>query len=164
MRVLKGRVGWPAALVPIVLAACGLDTTEPDPVELQVIEELTFAPSLNIDLAAMDQTDTGVYIQDLVVGEGEPLVWGDQPLIRYQGWLANGVLFDQNGVGFSFLMGNNQVILGFEQGIFGMRVGGVRKMIIPPILAYGTRGAGVIPPGSVLIFEVEVVSVVRLDP
>jgi FKBP-type peptidyl-prolyl cis-trans isomerase len=131
-------------------------------VELQVIEELTFDPGLDIDLTAMEVTATGVYIRDIVVGEGGPLVWGDQPIVRYQGWLANGTRFDSGE--FGFLMGNNQVVPGFEQGIFGMRVGGVRQMIIPPVLAYGTRGVGLIPPGSVLVFEVQVLEAVRATP
>lgn len=162
MRARKSWVRWPAATVPLVLVACGLDISEPEPVEFQVIEELEYASSLNIDLFAMEVTGTGVYILDLVEGEGEPLVWGDQPRVRYQGWLNNGTRFDANE--FAFVMGDNRVIPGFEQGIFGMKVGGVRRMIIPPILAYGSQGSGLIPPGSVLIFEVEVLEAVRLNP
>jgi len=146
-----------AALTPLMLMACG-DATAPDTVEFQVIEELTFAASLNIDLSAMDQTNTGVYIEDLTVGVGEGLVWGDRPTIRYTGWLHDGTEFDAGE--FNFLMGNNQVVPGFEQGIFGMKFGGVRRMIIPPVLAYGDQSVGGIPAGWVLIFQVEVTEIV----
>ncbi len=158
MHAWNARGRWIAAVTPLMLLACGDDTTGPGDVDFQVIEELTFAASLNIDLSAMEKTSTGVYIQDLTVGEGETLVWGDRPTVRFSGWLHDGRNFDSGE--FNFLMGNNQVVPGFEQGIFGMRMGGIRRMIIPPILAYGDQAVGSIPAGSVLIFEVEVTDVV----
>jgi len=162
MRALNASARWLTVLTSVTMLACSIDIADPGPVELQVIEEIEFASSLGIDLAAMEMLGTGVYIQDLTVGEGAPLVWGDQPRVRFAGWLNDGTGFDSGE--FGFLMGNNQVVPGFEQGIFGMRLGGVRRIIIPPILAYGAQGGGSVPPGAVLIFEVEVLEVVRLDP
>jgi FKBP-type peptidyl-prolyl cis-trans isomerase len=162
MRVFKTARLLTVALTSLTLLACGTDVSGPDDVEFQVIEELNFAPTLNIDLASMEQTTTGVYYEDVVDGEGTALVWGDLPTVAYQGWLANGQRFDDGT--FSYRMGNNEVVPGFEQGMFGMKPGGVRMMIIPPVLAYGASGAGSIPPGSVLIFQVEVLSVQYGDP
>lgn len=159
MRALKNPARWLAVLAPLTMVACGLEVSEPTEVELQVIEELTYAASLGIDLAAMEVTGSGVYILDLTLGEGEPVVWGEEVRVRYEGWLNTGTRFDAGE--FGFLMGNNQVVPGFEQGIFGMMLGGKRQMIIPPILAYGNQGVGSIPPGSVLIFEVELLDIVR---
>ncbi len=158
MHAWNAPARWIAALTPLMLMACGDSATEPDAVDFQVIEELTFAASLGIDLSAMEKTSTGVYIQDLTVGVGEGLVWGDRPTVRFSGWLHDGTNFDSGEL--NFLMGNNQVVPGFEQGIFGMRFGGIRRMIIPSILAYGDGAVGSVPPGSVLIFEVEVTAII----
>ena len=158
MHAWNARARWITALTPLMLLACGDGSTDPEVIEFQIIEELTFAASLGIDLSAMEQTNTGVYIQDLTVGVGETLVWGDRPTVLFSGWLHDGTNFDSGE--FNFLMGNNQVIPGFEQGIFGMRFGGIRRMIIPPILAYGDQAVGSIPAGSVLIFEIEVTDIV----
>jgi len=156
MKAWTRRATPTAVLLTWIVAGCG-DATEPATTDFQVIEDLTFAASLNIDLTAFERLNTGVYIQDIEPGEGETLVWGDRPTVRYTGWLADGLQFDSGEL--AFLMGNNQVVPGFEQGTFGMRLGGVRRMIIPPILAYGDRTTGNIPAGSVLIFEVEVTAV-----
>lgn len=147
---------WTFGLLAAVggVTACG-DATGPD-ADFQVIEEVTFAPSLGIDLAEFERLNTGVYIKDEVVGEGEELVWGDRAdEVNYTGWLVDGTLFDSGTFGFQ--MGTNRVIPGFEQGMFGMKAGGVRRIIIPPVLAYGAEGTGSIPPGAILIFEVELV-------
>ena len=159
MRALKASARWLTVLTSVMVLACSLDVSDPVDVEFQVIEELTFAASLGIDLSAMEVLGNGMYILDITMGEGEELIPGDQPLARYEGWLFDGSTFDAGD--FGFLLGNNQVIQGFEQGILGMKLGGKRRMIIPPALAYGAQGTGIVPPGAVLIFDVEVVEVVR---
>jgi FKBP-type peptidyl-prolyl cis-trans isomerase FkpA len=142
--------------VPGFGAACSsIEVSGPD-VVFQVIEETTFDPSLEIDLTQMTKLASGVYIQDLVVGEGAEFVAGDLAEVSYQGWLSNGVLFDQGQ--FSFLSGNQEVIPGFELGVLGMKVGGTRKLVIPPELGYGASFAGSIPPGSILVFDVDLVA------
>lgn len=118
----------------------------------QVIEELTFDPSLGIDLAAMERLPSGVYRQDILVGTGLEVVDASVPTVFFEGWLANGTKFGEGS--FAFVVGTGSVIPGFELGVFGMRVGGVRRIIIPPALGYADQEQEAIPAGSVLIFEV----------
>jgi FKBP-type peptidyl-prolyl cis-trans isomerase len=104
-------------------------------------------------------TDSGLQYIDLVEGKGRQAELGDQATVHYTGWLANGTKFDSSldrGQPFSFRVGAGQVIKGWDEGVGTMKVGGKRKLIIPPDLAYGPRGAGtVIPPNATLTFEVE---------
>ncbi len=107
-------------------------------------------------------------ITDLVVGTGPTASTGQTLSVAYTGWLydANavdnkGTVFDQTTAAapFSFVLGAGQVIAGWEQGFAGMQVGGRRRLLIPPELAYGSQGAGtVIPPNATLIFEVELLA------
>jgi FKBP-type peptidyl-prolyl cis-trans isomerase len=102
-------------------------------------------------------------IQDVKPGAGDEAVAGKKVTVHYVGTLTNGSKFDSSrdrGQGFSFVLGAGKVIKGWDQGVAGMKVGGVRKLTIPPHLAYGERGFGsVIPPNSTLVFEVELLSV-----
>ena len=102
-------------------------------------------------------------IEDLVVGTGNEAVSGKKVTVNYSGTLLNGTKFDSSydrGVPFSFNLGAGEVIKGWDQGVNGMKVGGKRKLTIPPELGYGAAGAGgVIPPNAVLIFEVELLGV-----
>lgn len=102
--------------------------------------------------------------EDLTVGDGTEAVRGDMVAVHYTGWLIDGTKFDSSkdrDRPFTFQLGVGQVIKGWDQGVRGMRVGGVRKLTIPPELAYGPRsaGGGVIPPNSTLIFEIELLGV-----
>jgi FKBP-type peptidyl-prolyl cis-trans isomerase len=105
----------------------------------------------------------GLHIEDLQVGTGAEATSGNRVDVHYTGWLTNGKKFDSSvdrGKPFSFQLGAGQVIQGWDQGVAGMKVGGKRKLTIPPELGYGARGAGnVIPPGATLIFEVELLAV-----
>ena len=102
-------------------------------------------------------------ITDITVGNGDEAVTGKTVDVHYTGWLTNGTKFDSSldrGRPFSFPLGGGRVIQGWDQGVAGMRVGGKRKLVIPPELGYGERGAGgVIPPGATLVFEVELLAV-----
>ena len=104
-------------------------------------------------------TDSGLQYIDLAEGKGRQAELGDQATVHYTGWLANGAKFDSSldrGQPFSFRVGAGQVIKGWDEGVGTMKVGGKRKLIIQPDLAYGPRGAGtVIPPNATLTFEVE---------
>jgi FKBP-type peptidyl-prolyl cis-trans isomerase FkpA len=102
-------------------------------------------------------------IEDLKVGTGKEAAAPSSVTVHYVGTLTDGKKFDSSrdrGQGFSFKLGAGQVIKGWDQGVAGMKVGGLRKLTIPPHLAYGERGfPGAIPPSSTLIFEVELLSV-----
>jgi len=109
-------------------------------------------------------TASGLRITDLEVGSGAEAVSGELVSVNYRGTLTNGKEFDSSyGRGpFQFPLGAGRVIKGWDEGVAGMRVGGKRKLVIPPDLAYGSRGAGgVIPPDATLVFEVELLGVGR---
>ena len=78
-------------------------------------------------------------------------------VVRYTGWLPNGKEFDSGEI--SVIIGSNKTIRAWEEGLLGMRVGGRRRLVVPPTLAYGARGSGEIPPNAVLVFEMELRSV-----
>jgi FKBP-type peptidyl-prolyl cis-trans isomerase len=108
-------------------------------------------------------TPSGLTYEDLVAGEGAEAVPGTLVSVHYTGWLADGTLFDTSRTReapFGFRLGKGQVIPGWEEGIAGMRVGGKRRLTIPPALAYGEEGVpGAVPPGATLVFQVELMAV-----
>ena len=112
---------------------------------------------------APHETPSGLKYVDLAEGDGRQPKKGKTVVVHYTGWLEDGTKFDSSldrGQPFSFRIGMGQVIRGWDEGVMSMRVGGKRKLIIPPKLGYGARGAGgVIPPNATLIFEVELLKV-----
>lgn len=108
-------------------------------------------------------TDSGLQYVELEAGTGATPQRGQTVVVHYTGTLENGKKFDSSrdrGTPFSFKIGVGQVIQGWDEGVGSMRVGGRRKLIIPPELGYGSRGAGgVIPPNATLIFDVELLRI-----
>ena len=106
---------------------------------------------------------TTLEIENLKAGTGAEAAAGKKVTVHYVGTLTNGQKFDSSrdrGKGFSFRLGAGEVIKGWDQGVAGMKVGEMRKLTIPPDLAYGARGfPPVIPPNSTLVFEVELLEV-----
>ena len=109
------------------------------------------------------KTPSGLTIEDLVVGNGDTAAAGQRVSVHYTGWTTDGKKFDSSkdrGQPFMFSLGEGEVIRGWDEGVAGMKVGGKRKLTIPPELGYGSRGAGrVIPPNATLLFEVELLAV-----
>ncbi len=112
---------------------------------------------------AIITTPSGLGIEDITVGTGEPAKSGQYALVHYTGWLESGKKFDSSkdrNEPFQFPLGMGHVIKGWDEGVEGMQPGGVRKLTIPASLGYGARGAGgVIPPNATLLFEVELLEV-----
>jgi len=108
------------------------------------------------------QTTQGMTIEDIKTGTGVTAESGKMVTVHYVGTLTNGTKFDSSrdrGTPFTFDLGAGQVIEGWDKGVAGMKVGGVRKLTIPPDLGYGNRAIGSIPANSTLVFEVELLKV-----
>ncbi|NRA44525.1 MAG: FKBP-type peptidyl-prolyl cis-trans isomerase [Oligoflexales bacterium] len=102
-------------------------------------------------------------IKDLKLGKGEEAKQNQTLRVNYKAFYESGVLFDsteKRGKPFSFTLGEGTVIKGWEEGVKGMKVGSLRRLSIPPHLAYGEKGiSGLIPPGSTLVFEIELLAI-----
>jgi FKBP-type peptidyl-prolyl cis-trans isomerase len=123
------------------------------------------------DTPASPLPDSAVLVTDIVAGVGDEALPGMIVIVHYTGWLHDpaapdlrGRKFDSSrdrGQPLSFPLGAGRVIRGWEQGLPGMKIGGTRRLVIPPSLAYGARGAGkgLIPPNATLVFDVELLAV-----
>ncbi|HEY7292988.1 MAG TPA: FKBP-type peptidyl-prolyl cis-trans isomerase [Vicinamibacterales bacterium] len=120
----------------------------------------TETPTTPTNSAPFSQTD-------LVVGTGATASTGATLSVDYTGWLYDSTKSDNKGLQFdssigkapfSFILGNGDVIKGWDQGVAGMRVGGVRRLVVPPSLAYGDTRSGPIPPNSTLVFDITLLS------
>jgi FKBP-type peptidyl-prolyl cis-trans isomerase len=130
---------WLSALILLTLTACG-----------------------GGDSATAPTGGGTLVIEDLVVGTGPTAVIGDTLTVHYVGTLTNGTKFDSSydrGTPYVFQVGAGRVIAGWDQGVPGMKVGGKRRLTIPPSLAYGSQAVGTIPANSTLLFDVDLVSI-----
>jgi len=109
-----------------------------------------------VNLAAMSRRPDDMYVQDLTVGTGGVATLGRTVVVRYTGWLPSGKQFDTGEV--TVTLGSNKTIRAWEVGLLGMRVGGKRRIVVPPALGYGDQATGSIPANSVLIFNMEMLS------
>jgi FKBP-type peptidyl-prolyl cis-trans isomerase len=151
-----------AVAATALLAATACLSGESTSIIEKTVEETTFAASLGVNLAASTKTANGAYYRDLVVGTGTTVASGQTIAVRYTGWLANGTQFDSNTTlanPLTFKVGSGQVIAGFDEALVGAKVGSRRQLLIPPSLGYGPYDYGPIPGNSVLVFNVEVISV-----
>lgn len=150
----------------LLMVGCGEGASPPEGITFGpdvLPTDLTYAPELGVDFSEMEQTSGGVWIRDVVEGDGEEAVPGRQIRVHYTGYFPDGSSFDSSrggDAGFSFPLGAGRVIPGWDDGVAGMRVGGERILVIPWDMAYGPPGAGgVIPPYAILVFEVELLEV-----
>ena len=145
-----------AAVSIAALSACTKKSAE----TTSATTENTAASTATTDAA---KAEADLKIENLKEGTGAQAVNGKQVSVHYTGTLTDGKKFDSSldrGQPFKFVLGAGQVIRGWDLGVAGMKVGGKRKLTIPPQLGYGERGAGgVIPPNATLIFEVELLEV-----
>ena len=157
MKSTLSRVaGILAVMAAVVVTGCDSDPVIPR------IEDATFAPSLGIDLNAMTKSVTGLYYQNVVDGTGDPAGHGSRAWVHYTGWLADGTEFDASWPPEAPILvwiGSGNTIPGFAEGTRGMRVGGKRLIVVPPVLGYGGQTQGPIPANSILVFEIELVAV-----
>jgi FKBP-type peptidyl-prolyl cis-trans isomerase FkpA len=160
-----------APLASIEMAGCSTQTgssaQKTTPSGVQSAAQASQPQSAQQSTPVSPDRDTGsvagVKISDEAAGEGPAAKSGDRVTVHYTGWLTNGAKFDSSkdhNKPFSFMLGAGDVIPGWDKGVEGMKVGGKRKLTIPPELGYGARGAGgVIPPNATLVFEVELLKI-----
>ena len=140
----------------VVAPAC----TNEDEIFNPDISNTNFAAALGVDLAASTQTSSGLFYRDMPAGTGATVPatgTTTRVTVQYTGWLRNGVEFDDGTL--TFFVGTGAVQPGFDEGMRGMRVGGIRQLIIPPELLYGQDGATGIPGQSITVFSVTLLSI-----
>ena len=146
-------------LLPISLCFLGCSEDEDWSAYRAPPSELEFAALTGVNLAEMTRTSTGLYWKDIVVGTGDEAQPGGWVTVHYTGWLHDGTVFDTSVGGDPVRFPLTGVIAGWQEGVPGMKVGGKRKLVIPPSLGYGSHPYGGIPGNSTLVFDVELIGV-----
>jgi FKBP-type peptidyl-prolyl cis-trans isomerase FkpA len=161
-KIRRGALRASACAMVVALVAVGCSSeSSTTPLPFEVIEEVTFHESLDIDLTAMTRTESGLYYQDIALGGGEVAESESEVSVHYRLRLRSGAEVESSfeGAPITFTIDVSSIIEGFNEGVRGMRVGGERKLVVPPQLAYGIRG-----PEGILIFDVELMEVVGAEP
>ena len=150
-----------------LLAACDLSTSPNIPAPVDPAKD-TYAPSLialGVDIASMTKTSTGLYYKNTKLGTGVPAQSGDSVQVHFTLWLTNGTKVQSSRDGTAgparILLGDNSAngaIPGFQEGLIGMLPGGVRLLVIPPQLAWGSTGRPPVQPNANIVFEIEYVA------
>ncbi len=148
-----------AALVVAGVSGCtASNTAAPPSTEPAAVSSPQGTPSGDVSPGKTADV-TELKVEDTAVGQGAAAKAGDRVSVDYTGWLTDGTKFDSSkdaGTPFQFTLGAGEVIPGWDQGVAGMQVGGVRMLTIPPAMGYGAQGAGAsIPPNATLVFKVE---------
>jgi len=144
-----------------ILAGCGGD----DPTGPLRFDQVNWSASLDVTPSRFQELPTGVWVLDRQEGSGPAASPGNRVRTHYRGWIPDGTRFDSSldpvSEPLSFVLGGGQMIPGFDYGVRGMRVGGVRTVLIPPFLGYGARppGGSGIPANSWLVFEIHLVEI-----
>ncbi len=158
MRLMRS---FSAVAAIVLMAACDLSTDPNVPAPIDPTKD-TYAPALGVDIASMTKTSSGLYYKNKTVGAGAAAQKGDSVRVHYTLWLTNGTKVQSSkesstGAPLEFLTGATppRVIPGFEEGVMGMQPGGVRQLVIPPGLAWGSDGFPPVQPNANVVFEIE---------
>jgi FKBP-type peptidyl-prolyl cis-trans isomerase len=151
-----------AVTVLATLAACDLSTSPNVPAPIDPAVD-TYATALGVNIASMTKTSSGLYYKDKTVGSGTAAVANDSIRVNYTLWLTNGTKVDSSidaGKPIEFRVGDPTVIPGFSEGFIGMTPGGVRQLVVPTRLAWGSAGSSVagkptVPPNANVVFEIQ---------
>lgn len=147
-----------AMVMALAVAGCASQNAPPRVATPAIIDSTTFAPALEIDLAKFTRNTAGMYYRDLLPGRGVIAATGRKVTFRYAAFLADGTPVESRRDPIEAELGEG-MIRGLRLGLTGMRAGGQRRLVVPPSLAYGRSQYGAIPPNSVLVFDVELISV-----
>lgn len=164
------RQGALGALLVILSLGCSQSDADDDAAAettadgspAEVVMDTEFADELDIDLDAMTRTESGLYYEELETGSGLAAREGHVLETHYTGWLTTGEQFgtSRDGSPYTFQLGRHQVPRGIEEGVTGMRIGDVRRLVVPPALGYGPRGQPpAVPPSATLIYEIELLNI-----
>lgn len=158
MRVLRS---FSAVAAIALMAACDLSTDPNVPAAIDPASD-TYASALGVDIASMTKSASGLYYKNKVVGTGAAAQSGDSVRVHYTLWLTNGTKVQSSKDGAAtplrMLLGDtsiNRAIPGFQEGVTGMQPGGVRQLVIPPSLAWGSEGYPPVQPNANVVFEIE---------
>lgn len=155
------------AIAALLLTGCNGSDVTPTAVDTNVYTSdpatSAYASALNVSIASMTKTATGLYYKDLVTGTGATAAAGYTVRVQYAGYLVNGQQFDgtekRTPNYYEFLLNAGQVIKGWDEGVQGMKVGGTRQLVIPPELGYGDNGKSPIPGKAILVFQISLLQV-----
>lgn len=131
------------------------------PEEAVLPELVDYHPDLMITISEMKLHPSGVLWEDDVIGVGDSLDVDMTAVVHYTGWFPNGTEFDSSRGSnpFSFRVGAGEVIDAWDVGVIGMRIGGKRKLVVPPDMGYGADGFSIIPGNVILVFEIELLEI-----
>src|SRR5438105_2078799 len=157
---MHNRLGAAPLLWAFLVAASSAAKAQPpaDSATLQ-IRQTTFAPWLKVDLASSYQTWSGTFVRDLLPGHGSPQGLSSKVRIKFRMWLADGTPLLNPSDTASFVIGRGVLIRGLEEGVMGMRLGGLRQLVMRSVAGWGLAARPEIPANAVLVAEVSLIEV-----